>query len=301
MLEIIDDYCWEDHKKVITFDKHKVLGLKNLAYWSLSRAVPPTPLHHHSGIIEIHCLTKGTWYCQVYDSVYAVKGNELFITLPYEVHSNENLPQSPCSFYGFQIDLNHKDELLGLNKEYSHALCDILLNPTDRHMKFNAAHSNLLKQAFTHIAKGTPSSIHSGVQYLCCFLFDLNNLLPVSYMRDYKIDKYIQQAIDHIEKNFKEPIPLKELASVAGYSLSRFQIKFKEEVGITPAEFISLRKIEYAKYQLTHTDVSISELAYEIGFSSSNYFSSVFNKLSNYTPSDYRNQCRIKMAKEEKS
>lgn len=295
MYEIIDDYCWEEHKKVITYEKHKVPGLKNFAYWNLSRAIPPTPLHHHTNIIEIHCLIKGKRYSQVNDTVYTITGNELFITFPFEIHSNGNLPQSPCSFYGFQIDLSYRDTLLGLNKEYSESLRDILFNLKDRHLKSSVSQTNLLKEAFNFFAKETPVDIQAGVQYLCCFLFNLRNHQAVCPSNIPIIDISIQKVLDYIDEHFKEPLHLKDLANIAGYSLSRFKIKFKEEVGITPADFITLKKIEFAKFQLEHTDISVIDLAFESGFSSSNYFCSVFKKLSNFTPSDYRKCIRENM------
>jgi AraC-like DNA-binding protein len=288
MYEIFDDYCWEDHKKVITFEKHQVPGLKNFCYWNLSRAIPPSPLHHHSDIVEIHFVIKGKRYTYINDSVYTITGNELFITFPFEAHSNGNLPQNPCAFYGFQIDLKYKDGLLGLNKEYSNALSDIILNMKERHLKFTPSQTFLLKQAFSLFSMGTTEDIHTGVQYLCCILFNLHNLEPVSEEKNHNIDKYIQMVLDYVEEHFKENLQLKDLASIAGYSLSRFKIKFKEEVGITPADFISLKKIEYAKHQLEHTNIPITDIAFEVGFSSSNYFCSAFKKLSNYTPTEYR-------------
>ena len=47
-------------------------------------------------------------------------------------------------------------------------------------------------------------------------------------------------------------------------------------VGITPAEYINLQKISYAKKMLSNGKSNITDLAYMLGFSSSNYFSSVF-------------------------
>ena len=58
--EIFDEYCWEKHKQVLTFDFHQIVGLKNFAHWNINHASKPTPLHYHSDIVEIHCLAKGT-------------------------------------------------------------------------------------------------------------------------------------------------------------------------------------------------------------------------------------------------
>ena len=127
-----------------------------------------------------------------------------------------------------------------------------------------------------------------GVQYLTCFLFSLQSRQPVSKRQQREIDTGIQKSIEYIREHIHETIRLEELAGVSGYSLSRFKYKFKHEIGITPAEYITLQKIELAKTRLTQTDVSITELAYSLGFSTSNYFSSVFKKIISCTPREYR-------------
>lgn len=288
MYELIDEFCWEKHKKVMTVDYHKILGLKNFAYWNLSRAIPPTPLHYHSDIIEIHCLVKGKRLCYVGNKNYDITGNEVFITFPTEMHSTGPLPQNPAEFYAFQIDLKHKDNLLGLNHEYSQTLFTALTSLKNRHYKLDSSHINLLKKSFELISKEDMFSISSGVQYLCCFLFDVPNLTVINQNGISTRDPYIQKSIDYIEENYHNNIQLKDLASIASLSLSRFKSKFKSEVGITPAEYITLRKIEYAKKELEFGNMSITDIAFQAGFSSSNYFCSVFKKLANCSPSDYR-------------
>ncbi len=292
MSEIFDEYCWEEHKKVITYKKHQVQGLGNFAYWNLSRAIPPTPAHHHSDIIEIHCLIKGKRYVEINNTTHSITGNELFISYPYEVHSSGNLAQHPCSFYGCQIDLKYKDNLLGLNQEYSHALYELLTHLPSRHLVLSSNEVTLLKLSFKHFSHGNSASIKLGVQYLCSFLFNLTNLPPIQPKILTDIDPAIQLAIDFIEIHFKEPIHLKELAQISGYSLSHFKLKFKDAIGITPADFIMLRKFEFTKEQLEISDISITDLAFLAGFSSSNYFCTVFKKLANCSPSTYRKKFR---------
>ena len=64
--------------------------------------------------------------------------------------------------------------------------------------------------------------------------------------------------------------------------------KFKEELGITPAEYITLQKMDRAQMLLKTTNSSITDIAYQLGFSSSNYFCSVFKKTLSYSPAAYR-------------
>lgn len=288
MHEIFDEYYWDQYKKVITQEKHQVKGLKNFEHRILVSAAPPTPLHHHSDIVEIHCLTKGKRFCFVNNQQYTITGNELFITFPFEPHNNGNFGQSPCSFYGFQIDLKERESILGLNKEYSNSLKTMLTTLPERHLRYTSTDALLLKQAFEMFASGTAEEVKTGVMYLCCFLFKLPEFTPVKHGGIRHIDKNIQRAITHIERNYQEVLRVQDLADIAGYSISRFKAKFKEDVGMTPANCITYQRIEHAKVLLKETDTPITNIAFDAGFSSSNYFCTVFKKVVNHSPSAYR-------------
>ncbi len=287
MHEIFDEYCWERYKKVITQDQHNVKGLKNFAHWSLVSAAPPTPMHHHSDIVEIHCLTKGKRYCVVNDEQFTVTGNELFITFPFEPHHNGNFGQTPCSFYGFQINIKAGESILGLNKEYSNTLKHILIS-SKRHMRYTLLDGDLLKQSFELFASGSPEEIQTGVLYLCCFLFKIPTFKEVKNGGVTHIDKNIQRAITYIEQNYREEIHVQDVADTVGYSISRFKAKFKENMGITPAAYITYQRIEHAKELLQRTERSVTTIAFDVGFSSSNYFCTVFKKVVNHSPQKYR-------------
>ena len=57
--EIFDDYIWNEHKKILTADKHKIPGLRNLSHFTPMAPGVPVPLHYHSDIIELHFMVKG--------------------------------------------------------------------------------------------------------------------------------------------------------------------------------------------------------------------------------------------------
>ncbi len=295
-MEIFDESCWEEHKKVITRKEHGIPGLGNFAYWNMAHATPPTPHHHHSDIVEIHCLVKGKRLSVVGEETFTVTGNEMFATFPYEPHHNGSYNLSPCTFFGLQINIKDPGHILGLNREYSLAIHRILTNIDHRHLRFTSSDQLLLKQAFDNISDGDPDALMLGVQYLSCFLFKIPEFIPVREEEEKKIqDPNIKRVLEHIENSYKESLLLKELAAISGYSLSRFKIKFKEEVGLTPANYITFKKLEYAKQLLRTTELPVTQIALDAGFSSSNYFSTVLRNQSSYSPSEYRRISRERM------
>jgi len=102
------------------------------------------------------------------------------------------------------------------------------------------------------------------------------------------IPEDISRTISYINENIHSNLELDELALLANLSLSRFKQKFKEVIGIPPGEYILRTKIEESKRLLRDTDRTITEIAHNLGFSSSQYFATVFKKFKNMTPSDFR-------------
>ena len=301
MLEIFDEYSWTKEKQLITQDRHQVPGLRNISHFNFSSSSPPLPVHFHSNLLEIHCLVKGTRFTQVQveDEIhsYRVTGNQCMITYPLELHGSGNEPQPPCEFYAFQLDLSKPHDLLGLNRETSTELYRQLMSLPSRQIELGPQHFKELIQIFNLFGEQTPLSTMRATQYLAGFLLGMSELTPIFGNEAQQIEAPIRRSLDFLSAHITENIRLDSLADAAGYSLSRFKTKFKETVGITPAEYVTMQKIELAKRRLIEGNESITELAYNLGYSSSKYFCSVFKKMMNCSPQNYRLRYRSNISK----
>jgi len=83
----------------------------------------------------------------------------------------------------------------------------------------------------------------------------------------------VQQLLDHIHIN-------------PSY-LSR---KFKTETGMTISEFTNRKRVEEAKLYLQRDNISITDVAFMVGFNDVNYFTKVFKKYTSVTPSQFINK-----------
>lgn len=289
--ERIDSYTFSENRKIITHDHHGVSGLANISHCTFSPE-DATTLHYHSDILEFHCIVKGQRSISVVTggtmTEYTAKGNELMITYPFELHETANRAKNRNEFYAIQVNIRKGLSLLGLNEEYSNLLRQELLSIPHRHLKVGNAQINMLRTAFNLFAYGSPDDIHLGVANLICFLFSLKYLEPAEVKHTTIANEAIQKALLYISENVEKPISLQDLATISGYSLSHFKYKFKEYLGITPAEYISMQKISLAERELLSSDISITDLAYKLSFSSSNYFCTVFKRVLGYNPSEYR-------------
>lgn len=145
----------------------------------------------------------------------------------------------------------------------------------------------ILKNYDRQIFEKIYSSEHLGkIGYFNILLSDI-----YSKMKKQKTDeKYIliKNAADYIEKNFDKPFKISEIAKLCSMSESRFFINFKNMMGVSPINYKHNICIQHALDLLINTDLSIEEISDKLGFSSSNYFRKIFNKITNESPKQIR-------------
>lgn len=89
-----------------------------------------------------------------------------------------------------------------------------------------------------------------------------------------------------------EDISLDELAAEARLSPFHFARMFKQSLGVPPRVYLTRLRMEKACEMLAHTDLRITEIALEVGYSSNQVFARVFLKHMRSSPSDYRRAVR---------
>jgi transcriptional regulator GlxA family with amidase domain len=103
-------------------------------------------------------------------------------------------------------------------------------------------------------------------------------------------DEPIKQAQEFIEHNVTEKISVEELAVRFAIGRRHFERRFKKATNNTPVEYIQRVKIEAAKKQLEGSRKNVNEVMYEVGYSDTKAFRTVFKKITGLSPIDYRNK-----------
>ncbi len=98
----------------------------------------------------------------------------------------------------------------------------------------------------------------------------------------------VMKVLEYVDKNFTFHLTLNDLAKQANLSPIYLHKLFSHVMGKTPHEYISYKRIEYAKELLLDASRSLSEIAAACGFCSQSYFCSAFKKLCGTTPAAYR-------------
>ena len=114
---------------------------------------------------------------------------------------------------------------------------------------------------------------------------------------DYHPDEDIVQAQTWMQDHYGESFTLHELAEKFGMSTRTFNRRFKNATGKTPSNYLQEIRTRVAKDLLQTTNLSIQEIALQVGYSDISHLSALFKKFLNTTPSEYRETVRAKLFK----
>lgn len=96
-----------------------------------------------------------------------------------------------------------------------------------------------------------------------------------------------------IELHKYKNLSIEELAILCNLSLSSFKREFNSIYKESPKNYLNSQKIQKAKKLLEISDLSVSEIAYKVGFKDPHYFTRLFKKKETVPPSKYRQQNKI--------
>ncbi len=102
------------------------------------------------------------------------------------------------------------------------------------------------------------------------------------------MDLSIQRVVDTIQERYCEPLSLDQLARTAIMSKFHFLRTFRDVTGVTPGRFLSAVRLEAAKHLLHTTSLNVSDIAAQVGYSSTGSFTRRFTESVGCSPTQYR-------------
>lgn len=277
---------------ILDLRKHDIDVFDEFGRYNYVKAQTTLPSHIHPDMIEICYLAKGSQEYFVNNETFTLYGGDIFITFPNEIHGTGNAPEEKGILYWMVLKRPKQEcEYLGLSYSEAHKLFFRLQQLPKRLFKAGSECECIL-QKITQIYFQKKESLTA---------MRLNNLL-VSFLLHIiqegekslsrTCGERITEIIRYINGNIFETLDLDFLANKCNLSLSRFKHLFKEETGIPPSEYIIRKKIEKAQEMMDENKHSIKDIAYDLGFSSPAYFSTVFKQYNGYSPTSYKIQTK---------
>ncbi len=276
-------------KKIWEYHHDNVLTL-TIGKVNYEKAHQPLPEHIHKNQVEIVLMLKGEQIYHVESSSYCIKSDEGFIAYANELHGTANTPEDKAKFIYIIFNPTLLVELGYFNTP----------KEKDYIMNFFAAKScrtinNISSLAYlcdcmTKVIELSPHQVDAFKDTKLRNLLSefIISFIELSTIKGTATSPEIQLVLSYIQEHIKEYIPLQDLADLYGISVSRFKTVFSRSVGIPPREYILREKIEVAKELLKSTHLSVTEIAFDLSFSSSQYFATVFKCYTYSKPSEYR-------------
>lgn len=121
---------------------------------------------------------------------------------------------------------------------------------------------------------------------------DRESQSPFTIFRGQKghFDKEIKQAQNYIETNYIERITVNLLADMFSISRRSFERRFKKATNNTVIEYLQRVKVEAAKRDFEMSRKNINEVMFDVGYTDTKAFRTVFKRITGLTPIEYRNK-----------
>ena len=150
------------------------------------------------------------------------------------------------------------------------------------------------RKIFEGLCKHSDSSLESSKIKVFSLILDLIYLLDRDSKKKLYRDKLksgtyeiIENVIKYIKENLTSDLSLNAVASYASFSPIHFHNCFRAATGKTLREYVEEQRIKKAAGLLVSTDLTLTDISYECGFSSQSYFSYAFKRKMKMTPREY--------------
>jgi len=284
--------------------KAELAGVKSIGYWNIKKLQNWGLEWHTNEGIEICFLESGDLTFFLGDEKYNLDPNHLTITRPWISHKlgNPNVELSKLHWIILDVGVRHP------HQEWSWPSW-VILNPRDlekltlyfrqnEQPVWRATHE--LKDCFIRIGKVIKEGGEKGYESKLRVLINSLLIALLEYFQEGKIlldeeliesRRTVKLFLKSLENDFQEPWTLSDMATYCKLGTTRFTQYCVEISNCTPMVYINRIRLGEAAKRLKATQtVSATEIAYECGFSSAQYFTTVFKRHFGKTPQAFRNE-----------
>lgn len=265
-------------------------GLREVPYFAaqnLPRTTPGFPRHFHRGMMEINHILKGERIYTVAGEPYLLHGNQVFITWPDEPHGCRYMLHGRGLHFWLQMRLPAVGRpFLGMGAAQAQPLLEALHHLPRRQFPAAPGLRGLFSRMLA-LCRAGPSAL-VGVELSALMVEWL--LLLISRADESCRQEVTPDIAEALQMAAGQPpghLSLEHLADVAHLSLSRFKGKFKEQMGMPPGEYLLRRRLEAATDLLLAGEHSVTAIAFDLGFASSQHFATIFRKFFGAGPLDW--------------
>jgi AraC-like DNA-binding protein len=277
-----------------------IAGVEFYGQWKSGKKLHPLPRHKNPGL-EIVLVSKGELRWEVEGREVKLGADMLFYTLPWQAHGGveELQPSSEISYF-----------CVALAEEYAKPRLRFGFNPA---FAFSSAEEKAVSSALAHSrVQAVPAGDETA--WLFAYFFKIiQGAEPLRQSRARAILKllildladrtviesisepHIQEAERRVKKfaqmlavRHAEPWTLESMSDTCRLGRTQFALLLKKQAGDTPVTYLNRIRIREAQKLIRESNKSITEIALEVGFNSSQYFAKVFKEFTDFDARTFR-------------
>ncbi|MEO9477650.1 MAG: AraC family transcriptional regulator [Cyclobacteriaceae bacterium] len=277
-------------------------GLNSIGYWSANDQQDWGLDWHRNEGMEFHFLESGNMPYSTDNIEMELMPGDFTITRPWQAHKVGNPNVGIGRFYWVIIDVGvrrpHEQwvwpDWIILTEADLNKLT-LLMRQNERPVwKAIPEIRDCFKQIHRVVQKEDVQEVESKIRiYINELLIHLLALLDTGKMElnESLTDsvRSAKQFLAELTNHLNYPWTIEKMAKSSGMGVTRFTHHCKQITNLTPMQFLTLKRLDLAKKMLKNDlDKTATQIAYECGFASSQYFTTVFKKAEKVTPNEWR-------------
>jgi AraC-like DNA-binding protein len=241
--------------------------------------------HSHS-YTELFYIVGGDGQFQINDQLFPVHAHQLVVVNPNIIHTEVSYEARPLEY----IVLGIEGVELTIPGSQEPRYC-IYSFPESNHVL------SCMQSVLQEMQLCRPEYQTACLAYVDIILVQLMRNASVSVTQTstrFPANRQCASVRQYIDRHYKENLTLDILAEKVSINKFYMAHAFKREYGVSPINYLISCRIREGKQLLAETDLSLSQIATVLGFSSSSYFSQSFRNAEGISPTEYRKTNRVK-------
>lgn len=235
----------------------------------------------------IHYCNSGEGFLNINNQKYHIKPGDLFIIPAHTAHSYQPSTKNPWFYHWVGLKGKMVDDyltMINLNKDHP-----VIKN----HLDYNIA--NLFEQIYIDFQKNFRIKTLASTFYLLHYIEHNVNDVRTDTIDHKQI--LFNECVEYINNHYQQKLSIDEMAKAMSIDRSYLFKLFKQFTNASPSNYIQKIRLEKASLLLINTELSITDIAFKVGFKSGSYFSELFNKYYLMSPKEYRNMEKKRKSK----
>lgn len=234
------------------------------------------PQHLHK-YVELMYIKKGKINCTVDFCEYELRGGDLLLVFPDQIHSHEDSTKD-AEIYVMIFPVDHT----------------MLSEVFDSKLPLSPVLKNISTEEIDHLFKTTCDEYHGGTAYSLAAARGyaqvlISRVLSQTELQDARqLPKSLEKRlVEYCTDNYKDAISLNSIAEKFGYNPSYLSHIFSQKFRTSFLKFVNALRVDDAKKRLRSNE-KITQIALDCGFGSIRNFNRVFKEATGKTPKEYR-------------